>query len=59
MENFEETDDTKFFQEFLERNGEVGVAELEIKIKEFEQLEQYEKCSYLSNQIELYYKNKN
>jgi hypothetical protein len=58
MEAFEYSDE-QMIQQFLERNGEVGVAELEIKIKEFEQLEQYEKCSYLSNQIELYYKNKN
>lgn len=57
MENFEATD-TKFYQQFLERNGEIGVAELEMKIKEFELKEQFEKCSYLAEQIEIYYKKK-
>lgn len=57
MTNFEETD-TKFYQEFLERNGDKGVAELEIAIKELELKEEYEHCAYLAKQIEDYYKNK-
>jgi hypothetical protein len=57
MTNFEETD-TKFYQEFLERNGEIGVAEIEMAIKQLEEKEEFEKCAYLSKQIEDYYKNK-
>lgn len=57
MTNFNSTDD-KFYQEYLERNGEMGVAQLEIAIKELEATESYEHCSYLSKQIEIYYNNK-
>jgi hypothetical protein len=55
MANLEETD-SEFFQRFLETNGEIGVVELEMKIKEYEDLEQYERCEFLSQQIEQYYK---
>jgi hypothetical protein len=54
MTNFNSTDD-KFYQEYLERNTEYGVAQLEIAIKELEAKEEYEHCSYLAKQIEMYY----
>lgn len=57
MTNFNSTDD-KFYQEYLERNNEYGVAQLEIAIKELEVKEEYEHCSYLAKQIEDYYNNK-
>ena len=57
MTNFDKTDD-KFYQEYLERNGEIGVAQLEIAIKELEAKEEFEHCAYLAKKIEDYYKNK-
>lgn len=57
MTNFDTTDD-KFYQEYLQRNGDFGVAQLEIAIKELEVTESYEHCLYLKKQIENYYNNK-
>ena len=51
-------EDDKFYQEYLDRNGEIGVAQLEIAIKEAEEKQQYELCGYLATQIEIYHKNK-
>ena len=55
--NYHSTDN-KFYREYLERNREYGVAQLEIAIKLLEAEEDFEQCSYLAKQIEDYYKKK-
>ena len=57
MTDFDYNDEL-MVQNFLEKNGDKGVAELEIEIHRYEQMESYEMCAKLSKQIEIYYNNK-
>ena len=56
MTDFDYNDEL-MVQNFLEKNGDKGVAELEIEIKRYEQTQEFEMCAKLSKQIEIYYEN--
>jgi len=57
MTNFDNNDEL-MVQNFLEKNGDKGVAEIEIEIKRLEQEQNYEMCAKLAKEIENYYNNK-